>query len=234
MSHSYENTSAYLRQAAEKEKELLAALYSPRTCRSRHQLQQLMDKELGELVKIKMQIKKLSKEAALEGMRLDGIEYPMILWAEEIAPKLPDFMLHSLKQQAPVAAAPAVSSKAESGKSIDGKRIVIYAVTAAGVVLTITGLTMTPVNMLLLSMGIILTATGLVLLVKEVYFDKKSLEEGKPSVVPNTTSDAEAAQTADLLKKIFNQNRDVVLGWNKDLYLLVRDAIDKAKAEDTL
>jgi len=223
--------SSCLQEAVKLEKDMLTQLYSPSVCRTRDQLQQLMDNELGELIKIKKQIIKMSKEAVLEGLRREGVAYPSILWIEQIDPKLPDFMLHSLHKQAPVVSLPQESGKIESGKNAENKRTVIYAVTAAGVVLTITGLTLSPVNMLLLSMGVVLTATGLVLLVKEVYFDNKALRERKPSVVPGANTEAEAAQIADLLKKIWEQNGDVIDRWNHDLYNCAVDAMGKTEAK---
>ena len=223
--------SSCLQEAVKQEKILMAQLYSHSACRTREQLQQLMDNELGELIKIKKQIIGMSKEAVLEGLCREGVKYPSILWVEEIDPKLPEFMLQSLYKQAPIVSVPQESAKIQSEKNTGSKHTVIYAVTAAGVVLTITGLTLNPMNMLLLSMGVVLTATGLVLLVKEVYFDKKSLRERKPSMVPNTNTQAEAAQIGDLLKKIRGQNSEVIDRWNKELYMLTVDALRKTEAK---
>lgn len=231
MSHSYQNTERYLQEALHKEQELLAQLYSPQSCRTRHQLQQLMDNELGALIDIKMQIRKMSKEAVLEGMKLDGEKYPPILWAEEIAPRIPDFTLRSLYQQAPVGADFTEPVKVGSKKNASVNRNVIYAVTATGIILTIRGLTLTPMNYLLLTMGIVLTATGLVLLVKEVYFDKKSLDERKPSAVPGANAHAESTQIADLLKTILTQNCEVIRKWNLELYSLAVDTMDKIEVK---
>ena len=230
MSDSYNNNFLVLQKAVNEEKDLLASLYSPTDCRSVQQLQQLMDKELGELIKIKIKINQLSKEAIYEEMRLNGIEYPSIVWAEEIAPKIPDFNLHSLHQQAPVAdSSDRIPDEKCAKKPLNCKRAVIYAVTATGVVLTITGLTLTPVNRVLLGMGIVMTATGVVLLVKEFYFDKKDLAARKPSLTTGANAGVNNGQIADLLKKNLEYNVDIITDWNKKLCDITVEAIHKTK-----
>lgn len=231
MSNSYDNISLCLREALETEEKLLAALYSPTACRSPQQLHQLLETELGELMRIKIQINEISKEAALEGMRQDGVEYPLILWAEEIAPKLPSFSLHALSDQAPIVNTTPESFDEKTAKSSPLNRNIIYAVTGAGAVLTVTGLSLNPVNRLLLSMGIVLTATGLVLLVKEIYFDKKALDERKPSMTPDTNAAADTEFVTDLLKKNLKQNIDVIRKWNADLYHITIDAMQKTEGK---
>ncbi len=230
MSDSYNNMFPSLQEAVKKEKDLLASLYSSTDCRTVQQLQQLIDKELGELIEIKIKINQLSKDAIFEEMRLNGIEYPSIIWAEEIAPKIPNFNLHSLHQQTPVAdASDRYPDERCAKKPLTCKQAVIYAVTATGVVLTITGLTLTPINRILMGMGIVLTATGVVLLVKEFYFDKKDLAARKPSLTTGANTCVNNEQIADLLKKNLENNFDIITDWNKKLYDITVEAIHKTK-----
>ncbi len=229
MINSYENTKRRIKKAVEEEEKLLQAFYMRSDCRTVRQLRELMDKELGELINIKMQINKITEEAVIEGMRLDGVEYPAALWAEEIAPVISEFRLRSLYQQAPVGSVFAGTLNQAPAKAANKNRTVLYAVTVSGVVLTISGVSFTPVNRILLGMGIVLTATGIVLLIKEIYFDKKALAEGKPSVVPDLNTATEAEKVADLLEKNYSENIEIIKKWNSEIYNLAVEAMGKTE-----